>query len=227
MSDLKQKLFLIADEMRGMAGVGKHYALNVYEVERADRIGELAIEVAALADEDHTPAEIKTIFDDASLLHVSPAIGVDALVLNAREEILLIRRKDNQKWAMPGGLAEIGMTLPELALKELWEEAGMRGEVKRLLGMFDGRLWGSTAKVHLINVVFQVQCDDLTPAPGIESLDAQFFARDHLPEAMHGGHSTRVPKCFELLDSGNTYFDPAASAHIALSMHQRPPADHT
>jgi ADP-ribose pyrophosphatase YjhB (NUDIX family) len=220
MDDLKQQLYLIADEMRGMASIGKHFAGNVYEVERAHRIMELAVKVAALADE--SPVEtVKAIFEQEPWLRVSPAVGVDAFVLNNKGEILLIQRKDNAHWATPGGLCEIGHTFAETAVLELWEEAGLRGRAERLLGVFDARLWGSTAKVHLMNITFLVHCDDLTPAPGIECLDAQFFARDHLPTPMHPGHDKRIPKCFELLDSGQTHFDPSDATALELPMHQR------
>ena len=43
MGDVRQELYLIADELRGMATLGKHFAHNVYEVERAHRIVELAV----------------------------------------------------------------------------------------------------------------------------------------------------------------------------------------
>ena len=50
MGEMRQELYLIADEMRGMATLGKEFAGNVYEVERAHRMAELAAKVAALAD---------------------------------------------------------------------------------------------------------------------------------------------------------------------------------
>ncbi len=155
---------------------------------------------------------------------MSPVVGVDAAVFNPRGEILLIQRRDNAHWAMPGGLSEIGMSFAETAVKELWEEAGMRGQVVRLLGMFDARYWGSRVKAHLINMVFRVVCDDLTPSPGIEALDAGYFARDALPQPLHPGHDTRIPVVFERLDR-DAYFDPADSREAYLSSIQRTNGD--
>lgn len=231
-SELRQALYLIADEMRGMASVGNFFAENVYEAERAHRIMELAAEIAALAESDDAAGavpdavreEVHALFEHEPWMRVSPAVGVDAAVFNARGEILLIQRRDNAHWAMPGGLSEIGMTYAETAVKELWEEAGMRGHAVRLLGMFDARRWGSRVKAHLINIVFHVACDDLTPRPGVEALDAQFFAQDALPQPLHPGHDRRIPVVFERLH-GDAYFDPAdwrADGHSGtLPMHQR------
>ncbi len=221
MNDLRQALYLIADEMRGMGGMSKHFAGNVYEAERAGRMMELAAQVAALAD-DAPLEEVRAVFEAQPWHRASPAIGVEAAVFNEQGEILLVQRRDNSHWAMPGGLAEIGLTSAESVLKELWEEAGLRGEVRRLLGIFDGRLWGTRAKVHLLHPVFLVECADLEPIPGIEMLDARFFAPDALPEAMHEGHELRVPKTFQLWRGGETYFDPACSLSGAMPMYQRP-----
>lgn len=231
-ASLRQTLYLLADEMRGMANIGTQFAGNVYELERAQRIMEMAIEIAALADGGDTDGhisddgreEIRAIFEHEPLQRMSPIVGVDAAVFNPQGEILLIQRRDNAHWAMPGGLAEIGMSFAETAVKELWEEAGMRGQVVRLLGMFDARYWGSRVKAHLINMVFRVACDDLTPSPGIEALDAGYFARDALPLPLHPGHDTRIPMVFERL-ARDAYFDPADSRNGELSMVQRTNGD--
>ena len=218
---MRQELYLIADEMRGMATLGREFAGNVYEVERAHRMMELAAKVAALADEG-TLAEVRAVFDAEPWRRISPAIGVEAVVFNARGDMLLVQRKDNAHWAIPGGIAEIGQAPAEAALRELWEEAGLRGEVRRLLGVFDGRYWGSQSKVHIIHFVFLVECAEHATVPGVEMLDARFFAADTLPAAMHQGHSERLPKCLALARTGETYFDPAASDDCAMPMHQRP-----
>lgn len=219
MTDLQQALYLIADEMRGMATIGNHFAHNIYEVERAHRIMELAAKIAAMADEQ--PLEmVKQIFEAEPWLRISPAIGVEAAVFNPQRELLLIQRRDNGHWCLPGGVAEIGQTFAESALRELWEEAGMRGTVKRLLGVMDGRLWNAQSKVHYVALVFQIECPDLTPKPGVETVDARYFGQHNLPQPLHPGHDMRVPKCFELLD-GETYFDPAESLTTDMPVQQR------
>lgn len=221
MEELRQALYIIADEMRGMASVGKHFADNVYEVERAHRIMDLAIKVAALAD-GSPQEEIADVFKEEPWLRVSPAIGVDAVVFNDQNEILLIQRRDNSRWATPGGLAEIGRSFSESVLHELWEEVGLQGSVVRLLGVFDGALWGARMKGHISHVVYQIECEDLTPSVGIECLDAQFFSLDNLPDEIHPGHEGRIHRYFELLDGNGCHFDAAATSEIELSALQRP-----
>ena len=219
---LQQELYLISDELRGAATLWKQFAGNVYEAERADQAMKLAVRIAALADEGSVE-EVSALFSAEGWRRVSPAVGVDTLVLNAQGEVLLLRRRDNDHWCMPGGISEIGQSPAEAALRELWEEAGLRGETVRLLGVFDGPRWGSRTKVHMIHLVYLVRCDDLTPVPGIEMVEARFFPPDALPQPMHAGHGQRVPVCLELARTGQTYADPASTLTAdALPMHQRP-----
>ena len=219
--DLRQELYLIADELRGIATLGRRHAAHVYEAERADQVMRLAARLAALAD--GTPLEpIAASFDAAGWSRVSPAIGAEALVLNESGEILLVRRRDDGTWCLPGGFAEIGQTLAESALRELWEEAGLRGEVGRLVGIFDGRYWRSVSKVHMLVHVFLVTCTDLNAVPGIEMTEVGFFRPDALPEPMRPSPQLRLPVCLEMLRTGGTYVDPATSYGVEMPMHQRP-----
>jgi hypothetical protein len=94
-NDLRQAIYLIAGEMRGMATVGGHYAKNPYEVERARRIRELAVRLAALVDDDYDEPAIRSVFSNVGFIHASPAVGVEAAVFNERGELLLIQRQDN------------------------------------------------------------------------------------------------------------------------------------
>jgi ADP-ribose pyrophosphatase YjhB (NUDIX family) len=220
LTDLKQALYLIADEMRGMASMTKAYANNIYDSDRAERMMELAARIAALTD-NQNPQVVHEIFEHEPWLRYSPAIGVDAAVFNDKQELLLIQRRDNERWVMPGGVAEIGQTLSEAVLRELWEEAGLRGQVTQLLGVFDGRLWQTRSKVHLIHVVFQVSCIELTPNIGTEAIDAGFFPVDQLPITIDQGHAQRIPHCIAAL-RGTPFFDPADSTLVKMSAHQRP-----
>jgi 8-oxo-dGTP pyrophosphatase MutT (NUDIX family) len=133
--ELRLAAYRIADEMRGMATLEKHYAKDPYISERAEMMMKLAAKLAALVDTAHDEAETLSAFTNPALWRSSPAIGADAVVYDANGHILLIRRRGDGTWALPGGQVEIGRTAAEAVLKELWEEAGLRGQVRRLLGV--------------------------------------------------------------------------------------------
>src|SRR4051794_2807455 len=52
-----------------------------------------------------------------------PSVNVG--VLNDKGELLLIRRTDNENWAMPGGAMDIGETIAEAGVRETREETGI------------------------------------------------------------------------------------------------------
>ena len=62
--------------------------------------------------------------------------SVNVAVLNDVGELLLIRRSDNDNWALPGGAIDIGETLAQAAVRETREESGIECEVTGLSGIY-------------------------------------------------------------------------------------------
>ena len=54
-----------------------------------------------------------------------PHLAVDAVIINAEDEIAIIRREDNDRLGLPGGFAEPTETLLDTARQEVWEEIGL------------------------------------------------------------------------------------------------------
>ena len=51
------------------------------------------------------------------------------------DQILLMKRSDNQHWGLPGGYVEPGESVHSAAQREVWEETGYEIEVGRLVGV--------------------------------------------------------------------------------------------
>jgi ADP-ribose pyrophosphatase YjhB (NUDIX family) len=62
--------------------------------------------------------------------------SVNVVVTNAQGEILLIRRSDNDNWAVPGGAIDLGESLTEAAIRETREETGITCEITGLVGIY-------------------------------------------------------------------------------------------
>eukprot|EP00934_Nitzschia_sp_Nitz4_P005827 Nitzschia sp. Nitz4//scaffold128_size63911//47925//48794//NITZ4_006226-RA/size63911-processed-gene-0.19-mRNA-1//1//CDS//3329534853//5817//frame0 len=62
-------------------------------------------------------------------------VGVGALVVNKRDEVLLVRelRKNYFHWKVPGGLSEVGESIPEAAIREVLEETGIQTKFHSVL----------------------------------------------------------------------------------------------
>ena len=69
-------------------------------------------------------------------------------------KVCLIRRHDSDVWSVPKGTVDPGETLHETALKESWEEAGLRG---RLLGDAIGTFRYSKLGTKLTVAVFLME----------------------------------------------------------------------
>lgn len=82
-----------------------------------------------------------------------PALPRQAAALPVRRhgrdvQVCLIRRRNSTTWGVPKGLIDPGETPEETALKESWEEAGLRGRVLgSAIGTYTYEKWGITFSV--------------------------------------------------------------------------------
>lgn len=65
--------------------------------------------------------------------YVTPKVGVNAVIVNDKGELLLEKRSDDKCWGLLGGWAEPGFTAEENVCREVAEEAGLKVEVAALL----------------------------------------------------------------------------------------------
>ena len=62
--------------------------------------------------------------------------SVNVVVVNDAGDILLIRRSDNDNWALPGGAVDLGESVVQAAIRETKEETGIDCEVTGLVGIY-------------------------------------------------------------------------------------------
>jgi 8-oxo-dGTP pyrophosphatase MutT (NUDIX family) len=194
-----KQLAFWADKLRDISALGLEFSKDVYDQERYQKIQEVAIEMLAFTSnkslEEMEPLRA-TIFT-----RPSPLVGGDAAVIDSTGRILLIQRADNRKWAMPGGLLEVGETPVEGVLREVVEETGFQCQAISLIGVFDSRYCGTTYPLHLYHFTFL--CEPLdekskVPLHQQESLDVSWFHEDSLPGDIDPGHISRIPEAFRV-----------------------------
>ncbi|MEM3452168.1 MAG: NUDIX hydrolase [Candidatus Hadarchaeum sp.] len=67
-----------------------------------------------------------------------PALTVD-LVIKLRGGVVLVKRKNEpyrNRWALPGGFVEYGEKVEDAAVREAWEETGLRVKLLGLVGIY-------------------------------------------------------------------------------------------
>lgn len=115
-------------------------------------------------------------------------VGTAALIVSDDgQQILLQQRADNGKWGMPGGGIEPGEHPAHAAIREAYEETGLRVEVSQLVGVFGGQShitrYPNGDQFAYISLTFacQVIGGEIDPDPD-ETLDARWWDIDALPD---------------------------------------------
>ena len=173
-------VYQAADELKSIGTMGLRYTLSDYDTDRYQRTLNISLRLLSKL-EDRAIELIDRDYRRDVLAHISPINGAEAAVFR-QGQILLIRRKDNGLWAMPGGMIEIGEHAALAAERELWEETGLRGKASSMLGLFDSRFWNCTSKRQIYLHVFEVAVPAGEPAISNETLDVRFFDPNHLPD---------------------------------------------
>jgi 8-oxo-dGTP pyrophosphatase MutT (NUDIX family) len=76
-------------------------------------------------------------YDDPSAPEANSLVpSVNVVVSNPAGEVLLIRRSDNDNWAVPGGAIDLGESLVQAAVRETREETGIDCEITGLVGIY-------------------------------------------------------------------------------------------
>ncbi len=213
--DNREALYLIADELRALASMGLHFNEHGYDHERYEHILRASARMVAVLD--GTSFEEVYAQYTGNPAHFSPLMAVEALVFRAGN-VLLIQRRDDQLWAVPGGLVEVGESPAQAAERELWEEAGLRGKAVRLLGIYDSRNWPGRSRFQIFTTQFLVESEDQpalhtlegnTPSPLSEALAVDFYSENELPP-LSPGHDKRLAMAFRLMrgDVLAPHFDP-------------------
>lgn len=109
------------------------------------------------------------------------AIGAACVIVDEKDRVLLVHHTYGRlNWEVPGGAAEPGETPDEAAIRELFEETGLRGETERLTGVYfePGHDHGP-----MLHFVFRCRWDDqLAPvASSPEVSEVGYWPIDGLP----------------------------------------------
>jgi len=116
-------------------------------------------------------------------------VSARCVVRDEQGRVLLMCRSDNGHWALPGGAMEVGESIVECAIRELFEETGLRANAVTPFALYSGPLhtfvnaFGDTYQLH--TTAFRVDAFTGTLLTTTEeSTDAGFFDVSVLPEPL-------------------------------------------
>ncbi|GIN73142.1 ADP-ribose pyrophosphatase [Bacillus sp. J14TS2] len=110
-----------------------------------------------------------------------------AIIQNEEGKILFVKRKDNGKWVMPAGGLELHESIYDCLKREVKEEAGIDVISAKPIAMYTGpdyeytNGYGDDNKMFAIVFLVEEWSGKILKETD-ETLDAQFFSLDDLPE---------------------------------------------
>ena len=111
--------------------------------------------------------------------------SVNVVVTNADGDLLLIRRSDNQNWAVPGGAIDLGESMVQAAVRETKEETGVDCEITGLVGIYTDPkhviLYTSNGEARQeFSILLTARATGGAPTPSEESSEMRWVAREAL-----------------------------------------------
>lgn len=128
--------------------------------------------------------------------------AVSAFVQDDAGRLLMIRRTDNDKYAIPGGQQEVGETLAQAAVREVKEETGVDVEVTGLIGLYsnpDHVIAYDDGEVRQeFSICFRARFLGGEPRTSNESKEVQWVDRNNLGKLdIHPSIKLRIQHAFE------------------------------
>ncbi|HHV97266.1 MAG TPA: NUDIX hydrolase [Clostridiaceae bacterium] len=205
---MEPKWLIWAKRLQSIAQAGLTYSKDKYDIERFLQVRDISVEIlneyTGISNE-----KIKDLFCNETG-YQTPKVDIRGAVFKD-DKILLVKESIDGLWSLPGGWAEVNLSVRENVIKELREEAGLNVIPKRLIAVLDRNKHNHPASPYGIYKIF-VLCDLIDGAfeKNIETLESGFFYLEDLPP-LSLGRVTReqIAMCFEARynDNFTTIFD--------------------
>jgi ADP-ribose pyrophosphatase YjhB (NUDIX family) len=111
--------------------------------------------------------------------------SVNVVVADDQDRILLIRRSDNDNWAVPGGAIDLGESLVQAAVRETREETGIDCRITGIVGIYTDPkhviLYTSNGEARQeFSILLTATPISGEPTPSDESTEVEWVERDRV-----------------------------------------------
>lgn len=116
------------------------------------------------------------------LIFRHPLTGASVVPILPDGRIVLVRRRDNNQYALPGGMVEWGEDVLTTAKRELFEETGLElVKIRRLVGVYSAP--DRDPRVHSINILVEADVrGNMDAKDTLEISHVQAFELTSLPQ---------------------------------------------
>ena len=167
-----------AQEIFSLSQSGLTYSGNEYDIARYKRLQEITAEMIASQSQIEKQAVLESFSMQAG--YITPKVDVRGAVVKDGK-ILLIQERADDRWAMPGGWADLGDSPRSVAEREVWEESGYRVRAEKVIAVIDANRIEPFEFYHAYKLIFLCTLIEGEPRTSYETLAVDFFDPDHLP----------------------------------------------
>lgn len=196
-----------AVELQALAQAGLFYSKDIYDIERFQRIREIAAEM--LVGPSGLPLErVRNLFCNETG-YQTPKLDTRAAVF--QDGRILLVQETNGLWSLPGDWVDVDLSVAENTVKEVKEEAGLDVAAKQIIAVQDRKKHNPEIYAYHICKVF-VLCDLLGGEfqENSETVASGYFSTEDLPPlAENKTTAAQIQMCFDAYhaEHWDTVFD--------------------
>jgi ADP-ribose pyrophosphatase YjhB (NUDIX family) len=167
-----------AREIFSLSQIGLTYSENEFDIERYKRLQEISAEMIESQSDISKESALESFSMQAG--YVTPKIDVRGAVVH-EGKILLIQERMDERWAMPGGWADLGNAPASVAEREVWEESGYRVKAEKVVAVIDANRIEPLEFYHAYKIIFLCRLIGGEPQTSHETMAVDFFDPGDLP----------------------------------------------
>jgi len=167
-----------AREIFSLSQTGLTYNKNEFDIERYKRLQEISAEMIASQSELSKESVLESF--SMQVGYATPKIDVRGAVVHDGK-ILLIQERMDERWAMPGGWADLGNAPASVAEREVWEESGYRVKAEKVIAVIDANRIEPLEFYHAFKIIFLCKLTGGKPKTSYETMGVDFFDLNDLP----------------------------------------------
>lgn len=199
--DKNEKWLEWAVKLQAIAQAGLCYGVGKFDLQRYEEIRDIAAEMISYKTEI-SKEKVKELFCN-EIGYQTPKIATRAAIF--KEDKILLVQESNGTWSMPGGWADVDISVKDNILKEVKEEAGLDAKIDFVIAVQDREKHNRPIYAYRICIIFAL-CSVIGGKfePNIETIDSRYFGVDELPElATEKNTKEQIQMCFDAYHAKN------------------------
>ena len=197
-----------AIEIQSLAQAGLTYTDNVYDIERYERLREIAAEI--IEEKSNISLEkVKDLFCNENG-YQTPKIDTRAAIF--KDDKILLTHENNGTWSLPGGWCDVLESVASNTIKEVKEETGLDVETIKIIAVQDRNKHNKPIYAYGVCKIF-ILCNVIGGEfiENIETTEIKYFSLDEIPNnlAEEKTNNEQIEMCFKAYkdEKWQTQFD--------------------